>query len=83
VSDITVEDMRDWLKRPETKLFFSYVDELKTYWDEQVHIELRRLQGDEKEAYKANVAMDTIVDVVELIEDQIMPTLKEKEKDET
>lgn len=78
MSDITIEDMRDWLKRPETQLFWRYLEESREGWDKSVHSYLRNTGGDEKEALKANVAMDTIVDVMELPEIQIIPDLKER-----
>jgi len=78
VEDITVEDIRNWQKRPVTKLFFTYLQSQKDGWDRSLHSLLRGYDGDVVEAYKANVAMDTITDVMEIPEIHMIPDIEEK-----
>ena len=77
MDELTIEQMRDWLKRPDTRFFWGYLQAQKEDWDGRIHSFLRDEVGDATEATKANVAMDTIIDVMNLVEDQIIPDLKE------
>ena len=79
MDDITVDDIRDWQKRPETQLFWTYLQAQKDNWDRMVHSLLRDEGVDVGEAYKANVAMDTLTDVMELPGVHMIPDIQEKD----
>ena len=76
--EIAVDDIRDWMKKPVTQLFWGYLQAQKDNWDRTVHSLLRDEGVDVTEAYKANVAMDTITDVMEIPEFHMIPDIQEK-----
>jgi len=80
VEDITVEDIKGWQKLPVTQLFLRYVQDQKNDWDRMVHQYLRVTASDPEEAMKANVAMDTLNDVMEIPEVHMIPDIKEEDE---
>jgi hypothetical protein len=82
--DITVQDIRDWIRKPETQLFWKYMREKKESYDETTHAVLRTdlrevsEKGTYLEAFRLTTAMDTIDEIMDLPERQIIPDIEEK-----
>ena len=74
-SDISIEEVRDWLLSPVTQEFFSYVDLHYTDMDISVHKSLEA--GELENAALCNAAMRQIEEIKD-----IPSRMKERVKDE-